>query len=178
VSDTPIATPAWLSVAHMPAELPASWRDWLFSCDSLTRRLSALAGGQFSVQPLQEGWQSLRADECRALGLPPAARGWVREVYLRGAGQAWVFARSVAAHSQGEGLDLAQLGCRSLGELLFSDQAFQRGAIEACRYPSAWLPPAMQADGLWARRSCFSRGALQVLVAEVFLPRFWQDAGL
>ncbi|MDU8475126.1 chorismate lyase, partial [Pseudomonas syringae pv. actinidiae] len=27
--------------------------------------------------------------------------------------------------------------------------------------------------GLWARRSQFSRGALSVLVAEVFLPALW-----
>jgi len=30
--------------------------------------------------------------------------------------------------------------------------------------------------GLWARRSCFRRASLGVLVAEVFLPALWQAA--
>ncbi|MFA9167265.1 chorismate lyase [Klebsiella quasipneumoniae] len=29
-------------------------------------------------------------------------------------------------------------------------------------------------EGLWARRSRFDRGALSVLVAEIFLPSVWQ----
>jgi chorismate--pyruvate lyase len=50
--------------------------------------------------------------------------------------------------------------------------------LQACRYPAAWLPQAVREERLWARRSCFSRGALGVLVAEVFLPAFWQAAGM
>eukprot|EP01030_Chromulinospumella_sphaerica_P008142 gene8142-7968_t len=79
--------------------------DWLFDEGSLTRRLTHLSNDGFSVTPLYEGWQPLRDDECAALDLPVASIGWVREVYLRGHGQAWVFARSVAARSalQGDG---------------------------------------------------------------------------
>jgi chorismate--pyruvate lyase len=155
-------------------------RDWLFNEDSLTRRLTALSHQGFSVTPLQEGWQPLRSDECSALGVPPGSQGWVREVYLRGHAQPWVFARSVAARSalQGSGLNLAELGSRSLGELLFSDRAFDRGAMQVCRYPAAWLPTEARAERLWGRRSCFSRGALGVLVAEVFLPAFWVAADI
>lgn len=118
----------------------------------------------------------LRPDECEALGLVGESIGWVREVYLRGNGQKWVFARSVAAQSALEqgGLNLDELGTRSLGELLFCDAAFERGALEACGYPAQWLPADDTAEGLWGRRSCFSRGALSLLVAEVFLPNFWQ----
>ncbi|MBF3221908.1 chorismate lyase, partial [Pseudomonas aeruginosa] len=67
---------------------------------------------------------------------------------------------------------------RSLGELLFSDSAFERGPIEVCRYPAAGLPAEVHAEGLWGRRSRFSRGALGVLVAEVYLPRLWDQAGI
>eukprot|EP01132_Coremiostelium_polycephalum_P015632 gene15633-18857_t len=125
---------------------------------------------------LADGWQPLRDDECATLDLPAASIGWVREVYLRGHGQPWVFARSVAARSalQGDGLHMDELGSRSLGELLFCDHAFTRQAIEVCRYPREWLPPADQADHLWARRSRFDRGPLSVLVAEIFLPPLWQ----
>ena len=149
--------------------------NWLFDEGSLTRRLTWLSNDGFSVTPLFEGWQPLREDECVALGMAPATVGWVREVYLRGHGQPWVFARSVAAKSSLEdgGLNMDELGTRSLGELLFSDQAFERGALQVCHYPRHWLPLADQADHLWARRSRFVRGALSVLVAEVFLPKLW-----
>jgi chorismate--pyruvate lyase len=172
--------PRWLTAGQLHPAPAAAVRDWLFNEDSLTRRLTALSHQGFSVTPLQEGWQPLRCDECSALGVAAGSQGWVREVYLRGHGQPWVFARSVAARSalQGSGLNLAELGSRSLGELLFSDRAFDRGAMQVCRYPAAWLPTEARAERLWGRRSCFSRGELGVLVAEVFLPAFWGAAGI
>jgi chorismate--pyruvate lyase len=149
---------------------------WLFNEDSLTRRLTRLSDNSFSVTPLQEGWQALRADECAALELAPGSEGWVREVYLRGHGDNWVFARSVAARSalDHDGLDMEALGTRSLGELLFSDRAFVRGPMQVCRYPVAWLPAADAQEALWARRSCFRRAGLSILVAEIFLPLVWR----
>lgn len=74
------------------------------------------------------------------------------------------------------GLDLETLGSRSLGELLFCDQAFIRHPIEVCTYPHAWLPDQAAAEGLWGRRSRFARDGLDLLVAEVFLPTLWQAA--
>lgn len=174
-----VPAPHWLPQSALPAaSIAASTLDWLFDEGSLTRRLSQLSADHFSVTPLTEGWQTLRADECLALGLAPGSQGWVREVYLRGHGQPWVFARSVAGRSAllGDGLDLEALGSRSLGELLFSAQGFARQAIEVCRYPHAWLPAEQAVADLWGRRSRFDRGALGVLVAEIFLPALWQAA--
>lgn len=169
----------WLAADQLPAPLDPLLHDWLYvDKGSLTRRLTLLAAGAFSVTPLREGWQPLRNDECAALGVAPDSTGWVREVYLRGHGEPWVFARSVAARSalEDSGFDLQRLGSRSLGELLFSDQAFARGPLEATHYPDAWLPEDIRQTRLWARRSRFSRGKLGVLVAEVFLPALWQAA--
>ncbi len=114
----------------------------------------------------------MRPDECLALGLPEAGEGWVREVYLRGNGNNWVFARSVAARSAllDGGLNMDELGTRSLGELLFSDPAFVRGTLEVSLPRGLAARCRRSARGLWARRSRFDRGALSVLVAEVFLP--------
>ncbi|RMT77781.1 putative chorismate pyruvate-lyase [Pseudomonas viridiflava] len=169
-----LTTPVWLERSQLIDAPEPVILDWLFNQDSLTRRLDLLSDGGFSVIPLFEGWQPLRDDECAALALPRASEGWVREVYLLGNDSRWVFARSVAARSALEtgGLQMDALGSRSLGELLFSDPAFERGALQVCRYPQRWLPPADSAEGLWARRSCFNRGSLSVLVAEVFLPTF------
>jgi len=154
--------------------------DWLLDIGSLTRRLTHLANGDFAVRPLQEGWQRLRDDECLALDVPPASRGWVREVYLLGSGRPWVFARSVVAQTAlvDSDFDLSRLGNRSLGEWLFCEQDFIRGAIELCRYPASLLPPDTRADGLWGRRSCFRREALAVLVAEIWLPELLIECGL
>ena len=167
--------PAWVATAPNLAPLESAW---LYDPGSLTRRLQALAHGAFSVLPLREGWEHLREDECLALGLPAQSLGWVREVFLCGEGERWVFARSVAARAalENAGFALAQLGSRSLGELLFCDPAFTRQPIEVCRYPSAWLPEGCQLEGLWARRSRFDQEALSLLVAEVFLPSLWDEA--
>ena len=170
---------AWLPADRRPTPLPADLHDWLYTDrGSLTRRLTVQAGGAFSVVPIDEGWRVLRSDECAALGVAEGSEGWVREVYLCGHEQPWVFARSVATRSalMHSELDLSHLGSRSLGELLFSDPAFNRGPLEARHYPTDWLPEPIRQGGLWARRSCFSQGALRVLVAEVFLPELWRAA--
>ncbi|RIJ12370.1 chorismate lyase [Pseudomonas sp. 91RF] len=168
--------PLWRPQSHLTPLPDTSTLDWLFDEGSLTRRLTRLSDDGFSVTPLFEGWQTLRDDECAALELAEGSEGWVREVYLRGHGEAWVFARSVASRSalQGDGLHMDELGSRSLGELLFCDHAFQRRAIEVCHYPEHWLPEDSRANGLWGRRSRFDRGALSVLVAEIFLPTLWE----
>ena len=168
----------WLPQHLLSPRPDAGVLDWLFDEGSLTRRLTHLSDGHFSVAPLFEGWQPLRDDECAALDLAAGSEGWVREVYLHGHGEPWVFARSVAARSAlpGAGLQMDGLGSRSLGELLFCDQAFQRGPIEVCHYPEPWLPREARAAELWGRRSRFDRGALSVLVAEIFLPRLWSVA--
>lgn len=166
----------WLEYEYLAPVPEPLTLDWLFNQDSLTRRLTRLSHNGFSVTPLAEGWQGLRDDECAALGLPTGSQGWVREVHLRGQGEKWVFARSVAAREAllGSGLHMDELGSRSLGELLFSDPAFDRGPLQVRGYPRLWLPDADRVDGLWARRSCFRRGDLSILVAEVFLPAFWK----
>ena len=170
--------PLWLPQSQLTPLPDALTLAWLFDEGSLTRRLTRLSSDAFSITPLFEGWQPLRDDECAALSLAEGSEGWVREVYLRGHDEPWVFARSVASRSalQGDGLHMDELGSRSLGELLFCDRAFQRRAIEVCHYPQPWLPTECRPDDVWGRRSRFDRGALSVLVAEIFLPTLWLAA--
>jgi chorismate--pyruvate lyase len=174
----PIQAPHWLTASQLEPAPAAEVAAWLFNEDSLTRRLTRLSDDAFSVRPLLQGWQTLRSDECAALGVADGSVGWVREVFLCGHAQPWVFARSVAARSAlaGAEFDLERLGSRSLGELLFCDNRFVRGELQATRYPAQWLPQAVREEHLWARRSCFRRGELALLVAEVFLPAFWPCA--
>lgn len=162
----------------------AALNGWLFDQGSLTQRLTQLCTGQFNVQLLNEGWQTLKHDECQALGISNNSCGWVREVFLCDDQQPWVFARSVASQAElvAADFDISQLGTRSLGELLFSQQAFSRGAMYICQIPCTQLPVAAQQQAtqtthVWARRSCFQKHKLGILVAEVFLPKLWQDTG-
>ena len=153
--------------------------DWLFEPGSLTARLKALSQQQFTVEPLREGWLPLRKDEAQALGVSVHTEAWVREVYLHGHGKPWVFARSIATKDSLEksGFPLSELGTRPLGEVLALHQAFVRGQLHTCSYPAAWLPAPYDQKNCWARRSCFSKGPLQVLVCEVFLPELWRFQG-
>jgi len=173
--------PRWLTQAAASGE-PGYERaplDWLYADrGSLTERLTALSGGRFAVEVLAQSWQPLRPDECQALDVAPASPGWVREVWLCGAGEPWVFARSVAARAALEAadFDLAALGDRPLGHWLFQAPAFVRGPLEACRYPLTWLPEGAPQSSCWARRSVFERPPLAILVSEVFLPAFWPHA--
>ena len=77
---SPLISPVWLEQSHLHTTPDEQTLDWLFDQGSLTRRLTALSDGAFSVLPLLEGWQTLRKDECTALELPEGSRGWVREV--------------------------------------------------------------------------------------------------
>ena len=128
-TESPSPAPLWLSRSELAPLPDASILDWLFDEGSLTRRLIHLSNDAFSVSPMFEGWQTLRADECAALDLADGSEGWVREVYLRGHGEAWVFARSVAARSalQGDGLHMDELGSRSLGNCCSATKPFSVG---------------------------------------------------
>lgn len=169
--------PQWFSATQLP-ECSTTVRDWLFDDGSLTLRLKTLSQGAFSVVPLNEGIHRLRDEECAALQLPQGSHGWVREVFLCGHAQPWVFARSVAALEplQASGFALASLGQRSLGDLLFNDPQIKRSELLACHYPQQWLPQSVCQAGLWARRSCFYKADLGILVMEAFLPALWENA--
>ncbi|MEH3021851.1 MAG: chorismate lyase [Pseudomonas oryzihabitans] len=173
--------PRWLTreAASGLSDYDGAPLGWLYADrGSLTERLTALSGGRFAVEVLAQGWQPLRRDECQALDVAPASPGWVREVWLKGDDEPWVFARSVAARTAlaAADFDLAALGERPLGHWLFQAPAFVRGPLEACRYPRTWLPEGAATELCWARRSVFRRAPLAILVSEVFLPAFWPHA--
>lgn len=159
----------------MPTIDNSTLKDWLYETGSLTARLKNLSQQHFEVQPLREGWLPIRPDEAEALNVPVDTVAWVREVYLRGYDKPWVFARSIATKDSLEksGFPLAALGTKPLGEVLALHEAFVRGKLHIWNYPPHLLPTAYQNHNCWARRSCFTKGDLQVLVCEVFLPDLW-----
>lgn len=129
-------------------QLPPLWRDWLGIRGSLTKALEEKGGQSCIVTVHREGYDY------------PLKAHWVREVTLSQQ-RPLVHARSVLPRALIEASpEFAQLGTTALGRLLFShDPNIYRGVIEV----------AQQADGLWARRSCFQVRMHAVWVYEVFL---------
>lgn len=167
----------WQDQASLTEVLSEEQQDWLFNEASLTKRLTSLSHGQFAVNVLLEEWQSLRKDEYQKLGISAAQPGWVREVLLLGQGEPWVYARSVAMQTELNNAyyNLTNIGSKSLGSILFSDDSFHRTPLELVRYPMELLPPELANSNLWGRRSCFINQHLNIIVQEVFLPCFWQQ---
>ncbi|MGM8934751.1 chorismate--pyruvate lyase family protein [Pseudomonas neustonica] len=170
--------PDWFTTDSHPAPPPAPLFNWLCAEGSLTQRLTEAGNQDFHVQLLEQCQQPARQDEALALGVTPGEAVWAREVLLHTDGAARVFARTVAPLSAlgSAAKELNNLGTTSLGHLLFRNPQISRGPIEISQYPAHWLPAEYKANGLWARRSHFSDGQLQLLVCEVFL-QGWPCAG-
>lgn len=156
---------------------PPRLRDWLLDSGSLTARLRRKSQGRFQVRVLRQSWGLPRLSERRLLDMADREWGLVREVLLCGAGEPWVFARSVmpARSLEGDLRRLRQLDSRPLGHLLFSYPSMERGQYQLCRMPAAMLPAVAQAqsgDALWGRRSRFELAGRGIMVSEIFLPAF------
>ncbi|HEY1992171.1 MAG TPA: chorismate lyase [Gammaproteobacteria bacterium] len=174
-------TQLWRRVEEWPAAMqPAALWPLIVEAGSLTERLRDRSGGRFQVQVLAQGHTSLHEEDTALLGAKPDEAGYVREVFLCGLEQPWVYARSLVAGAA-DGW-LKHLGERPLGDQVFARADARRGAIEAARLDPhhalykdavAHLPPAQRAgttDELWARRSRLSVEGVHILIYECFLP--------
>lgn len=166
----------WSTQSELYDQVTKQEADWLFNEDSLTQRLTAVSQQQFSIEVLLEEWQILRQDEYQKLATSIDKKGWVREVFLKGCGEPWVYARSVALQTdlKNDQYDLTNIGEKSLGSILFIDKTFQRTPLEATLYPIELLPTTHQFHNLWGRWSSFINKEVNVIVQEIFLPAFWQ----
>ncbi|WP_375056342.1 chorismate--pyruvate lyase family protein [Zobellella sp. DQSA1] len=172
---TPSADHLWHWTAALPLRRPALC-DWLRDPGSLTERLRRHCR-QFRVAVL--------AREAR-LSLTPAQRAlldaeqaYCREVLLLCDGRPWVYASSLYSPTTRAAIpELAELGQRALGELLFDAPDLRRSTFEYAELAQADYDPlavrlglAEPAAGpLWGRRSTLATGRARVLVTELFLP--------
>lgn len=163
--------PRWHKQAS--PDLSQQQKQWLLGTGSLTQKLLEASQGDFSLRILRQGLATPRVDEAKALKLPARQQALIREIVMSGAGQDWVFARSVLPLSTltGRLRQLKTLDNRPLGALLFKDPTMQRSAIEISRLePHNFSYPSSAA--CWSRRSVFRLDQKPLLVAEVFLPSF------
>ena len=153
-------------------QAPRPWRSWLCDRGSLTQHLITASDNQFTVELQQQDWHFPSRSEAKILGIKYRQAALIREVKLLGKNQPYVFARTVipARTLTGKQKQLAMLGNRSLGTVLFNDPSMRRGKFQISRIK---LDSGEQA---WARRSIFYLSGKPLLVCEVFLPVLAQIA--
>jgi chorismate--pyruvate lyase len=165
--------PRWLSANHnLRKSLPISLQSWLNESESLTQRLR----NQFEnihVQVLFEKQQTPFLTEWRILKQPEQRYCLVREVVLLSNQTPLILARTVIPAktlkiTQG---NLARLGTRPLGEVLFSAPSLQRESAGITRVePNQWASDFQITAPLCGRRTQYSICEQPMLVSEFFLP--------
>ncbi|MDO6486286.1 chorismate lyase [Colwellia sp. 6_MG-2023] len=180
--------------SFFPVTLSSFWHDandsfidenlksWLLDPASLTLRLKSHCH-QFRVELL--GQQVEKCQESEAVDLILAGEEvLVREVLLYCDDKPQVFARSLLPLSSLTGAEqaLANLGTKSLGEVMFNNPSLKRKTIEVAEFDATStvsqlankLPgvrkPLISANNLWGRRSIFILENKPLMVSEVFLP--------
>lgn len=166
--------PSWRAVA--PPVRP-SLNALLNEAGSFTQALRSCVG-EVRVQPLREGWSTVRGEEALALDVMGVRQAFVREVLLISEPRRWVFARSVIPSSslRGPNRELTQLGKQALGSVLFAGEG-KRVTLEfsllSGRHMLTRRLHSLGVEfqtGLPARRSVFQYRSLPLLVQEVLLP--------
>lgn len=170
-----------------PPSLTSHQKFWLTRPGALTAGLRQL--GHVDLRVVRERVDGLRPDEAWMIERAPRREIWLREICMAIDGTDSVFARSftplAASHALWQGM--RRLRTRPLADMLYHDPQILRSPFFVCRlhrqhplYRSMRLhlgeqcPPATD---VLARCSTFHRLGQPLLVAEAFLPAFWDIAG-
>ena len=160
---------------------------WLNRPGALTAGLRNI--GHVDLRVIRECPSLLTADEAWMLAHPVNTPIWLREIVMAINGEDVVFARSFTPLAASTGLwhSMRSLQTRPLADMLYHNREISRSGFFHSRlspqqpmYHSArhalgaQCPPA---GALLARCSVFRREQVPLLVAESFLPAFWDMAG-
>lgn len=165
--------------------LSPAQRAWLLRPGALTAGLRGL--GPVTLRVTREFVSGLSPIEAVTLDRRPGSEVWVREVIMAIDGVDCVSARSLtplsASHSVWSGM--RRLNTRPLADMLYGDSDIQRSPFtwrQLGRGDPFWYavvrrcPTVTPTACLMARQSVFWRQRQPLLVAECFLPGFWQLA--
>jgi chorismate lyase len=157
--------------------LPDAVQSWTYEAGSLTQRLRNYYGNTITVSILFHQWRIPFLSERKQLQLPQHRYGLTREVMLHTNGKPLLLARTIipeetikVAHR-----NLAHLGTRPLGEVIFSYPNLERITMDLSLIaPSEWTMPALQkaaiSQPIWGRRTVYAIQKRPMLVSEFFLP--------
>lgn len=152
---------------------------WLRDHGSLTKAIVGRCDGRFRVEVLLQCWGKPLASERKLLGMRAGEVAIIREVKLLCNDGAWVFARTLIPVSslRGKARQLAFLGNKPLGAVLFSSPSTRRKKIQYARldnrhalYAQACSHSDHETEDLWGRRTLFEYAGKPILVNEIFLP--------
>ena len=165
--------PKWIFSSHpVRQNLSPDLKSWLNESESLTQRLR----NQFKnirVQVLLEKQEAPFLTEWRVLNLSEQRYCLVREVILLSNQIPLILARTVIPAktlkiAQG---NLARLGSRPFGEILFSTPSLERESLGIAKIePDLWASDLHITAPLWGRRTKYSICGQPMLVSEFFLP--------
>ncbi len=156
--------------------LPQKVQSWAYETGSLTQRLRRHFGSFVNVTVLSQRWQTPFIGECRQLDLPAYRYALVREVMLHAGGVPLLLARTAipqqtikVAHR-----NLAHLGSRPLGEVIFSYPDLERISLElTLAEQNLWRPEILQQAKIhhpvWGRRTIYAIQQRPMLVSEFFM---------
>ncbi|MCD8524990.1 MAG: chorismate lyase [Gammaproteobacteria bacterium] len=152
--------------------IPKSYQRWLAITGSMTKALQDAAQSECHMNVQNESWQIPWTDELN--DLPPMTTPyWIRETILIVKHPA-LFARAVFPKEFTEHFpDIFELGTRPLGQLIFTNNRFQRSNIRIAKMSghaslSQKIPPTLKQNEYWARRSLFHSHLPPFLLTEVF----------
>lgn len=151
---------------------------FLFQNGSLTRIIQQRCKGLFHIDLINEAWRYSMADEMHLLSLRDHEITFVRESWLKCDDQKLVYARTVIPRKtlKGKSQELARLGTKPLGNILFNDNAAYRTNMRYAKIPvhcelhKEIKKESDVASELWGRQSLFYINKNPLLVTEVFLP--------
>lgn len=144
-------------------------KHWLLESGSLTKRLERHCA-HLSVDVLCQKWcdgQLLAENESTLL--PDVQQYLLRQVVLNGDQQPWVIGHSLIPQitAQDGECNLADLGCRPLGEKAFNARSIARGDLQVAQLLGE---QGDKPEILFARRSRLWVNHNPLLVTELFLP--------
>lgn len=170
VAPSLISEPLWqeASSANISSEF---WRQWLLDPASLTQKLIDYSQDNFQVQVLAESMVKPLPSEAELLDVGIDELTWQREVLLLCHDVPCVYARTIIPQESFETVftPVANLGNRSLGQLLFSDPQVARGELQVAKRVNEYVPQLEGLHPVCGRRSIFSLDGHQALVTEIFL---------
>jgi len=157
--------------------IPAAAQSWIYEPDSLTQRLRDYYGDALRVALLFQQRRRPFFSERRLLKQDNARHSLVREVLLYADNKPLILARTVIPEKtlHGAQRNLARLGSRPLGEVIFSQPGLERLEMDITRVqPYNWSQSVREKyrleQPLWGRRTVYALQHRQLLVSEFFLP--------
>ncbi|MFZ2314221.1 MAG: chorismate lyase [Gammaproteobacteria bacterium] len=169
----------WYLPTNIPFSIPNHMYPWLTDAGSLVLRLKREGALAPRILSWHQYWGCPLEDERIALGSKPRKYALIREVLIGDQNKPYVFGRTIFPKTilTGPEKQLAHLGHKTLGSVLFKNPLLQRSAFEVAliKTDSRWYRHIekrclLDQQDLWARRSAFSIGEKRMLVSEVFLP--------